>query len=113
MPIDGRLPNLGFLERYHLCPCHALSAFLPVASGGNYTASVNPVASGVFQMHVLVDGLGLRSAEQVGSIGGEALVWLSFHELTPEGWEKTCQLMRIDGRDLHFIWYLWLSVRGK
>jgi hypothetical protein len=95
--IPGGVPSLPM-------PC----PFLSVASGGNYTATVNPVASGVFQMHVLVDGLGLRSAEQWGESGGESLVWLSFHDgADTRGLGKACQLMRIDGRDLHFIWYLW------
>lgn len=31
-------------------------------SGGNYTATVNPVASGAFQMHVLVNGPGAESS---------------------------------------------------
>ena len=58
----------------YLTSTPAVSLSFTYLGGGNYTATLNPVASGVFQMHVLVNGAELRECFSPKSSFGTQLV---------------------------------------
>ena len=112
MPIDGRFPNLGFLEGYHAMPmpCHFCDCcFRRKLHGQRESCGVGRLPDACLGGW-LGPEICRASGENLGGNPWCGWVSMSWHQRVGK---KTCQLMRIDGRDLHFIWYFWLTVRGK